>query len=165
MPAQVTTGTRIYYSVPVGSPRARDQHALLSCRRLIPPGPTAVSGGQHNPCIDILPGGNAYTWYPEDDETAEEEFGGQPEDDDTTEDASLGAQSEDDRQTEWEQSKPGSLARLFEAAIPFRHQDSSCPMQSLEDSVFSTYIANPHIGKTTKKSAKGAKEKTKNVVC
>ena len=50
--------------------------------------------------------------HPEDDETTKEKFGGQPEDDDSAEDVLLGAQPEDTRQPEWEQSRPGSLARL-----------------------------------------------------
>ena len=37
-------------------------------------------------------------------------------------------------------------------------------MQSLGDSAFRTSISKPRIGKTTKKSAKGAKEKMKNAV-
>jgi hypothetical protein len=130
--------------------------------------PTGPDGGNWEPAQSVHPAGRKRV-HPEDDETTEEEFGGQPEDDDTTEDGFLGAQPEDARQTEWEQSRPGSLARLFELAIPFRYHDSPRPMQSLADSAFGNAIATAHIGKahmgkTTKKSAKGAKEKTKNAV-
>ena len=125
--------------MPDHSPRARDLNALTSCRH--------PDGGKWELAQTVHPTGSKRV-YPEDDDITEDEF--------------LVAQPEDVQPTD--QSRSGSLARCFEAPILFGHQDSSRPMESLEDSAFSTSIAKPHIGKTTKKSAKGAKEKTKNAV-